>query len=86
LSGGSSLYLAGQRRTEPEIVDGACPRLDEVGAGSLCPIHGELPKRHLQQAPADMPPRPDQRRQGADRADRLAATGMTLQRYAEAND
>ena len=79
------LHLAGERLAEPQIVDDARARLDEVGPRGLHPIDREVPQRQLQHAAADVAPRAGERRDGVDGARSLGAAGRALDGDADAD-
>src|SRR5439155_24854169 len=66
--------LPGERRAEKELIDDPGARLDELGMHQVFPFHRERPDWELEDAAADAPPRPNERRQGCDRTNSLTAS------------
>src|SRR5262249_20927457 len=71
--------FARERGTQVELVDNTRTGLDLVGALDEVKIERELPDRHFDGATADMPPGANQRGQGANEADGIAAAGTALE-------
>src|SRR5271165_2230884 len=73
--------LPGQRPAQQELVDHPGPRRGQLRVQQRGPVHRERPQRQLQQPAANPAPGPGQRRQAGDRAHRLPAPGVPLDRH-----
>ena len=71
----------GQRPAQQELVDHPGAWRGQLRMDQRGPVHRERPQRQLQQPAADLPPGPDQRGQAGDRAHRLPAPGVALDRH-----